>query len=302
MLENILIKKTLKLNKAKFTPWLFVLPGTTFILLFVYTPIIQNFYYSLFKMNSYNPNVIFIGFKNYIDILHDPIFYTAIKNNTWYAIISVICQVGFGLVLAIILESKFATILNKFFRTIYFLPSLISITAVGLIWYFVYNPNLGMLSALIRNIYSSDFDFAWLGSPKTAIFAIIAMSQWHHTGYIMMLLIVAIQKIPEELYEVAKIEGASEFQKAIYITIPQIKEMLLLTCIITVVGAFKLFTEVFITTRGGPYDSSQVLGTFMYRHAFFFDEMGYAAAVATVIFIITFSLSLLQIKLLKSGR
>jgi len=297
-----LVKKVSKLNKTNIAPWLFVLPGIMFILIFVYIPIIQNFYYSLFRMNSYSPDVTFIGFKNYIDMFSDPIFYTAIKNNSWYAIISVICQVGFGAILAIILESKFATTLNKYFRTIYFLPSVISITAVGLMWYFVYNPNLGMLNALIRKISSSDFDFAWLGNPKTAIFSIIAMSQWQYTGYIMVLIIVAIQKIPEVLYEVAKIEGANEFQKAIYITIPQIKEMLLLVCVITVIGAFKLFTEVFVMTRGGPYDSSQVLGTFMYRHAFFFDELGYAAAVATVIFIITFSLSLLQIKLAKSGK
>lgn len=285
------------MKRGKYTHWLFIIPALLFVLIFVYIPIIQSFYFSLFRMNSYSPETIFVGLRHYRDIFHDPIFYTALKNNTWYAVISVLCQVGIGLVLAIILESKFIGRSRKLFRNIYFLPSVISVTAVGLMWYFIYNPNIGLINSLIRWGGAKDFSFAWLGQPKTAIFAIIAMSQWQYVGYIMMLLIVAIQKIPVELYDAAEIDGAGEVKKALFVTIPQVKEMLLVTSVITVIGSFKLFTEVFVTTRGGPYDTTQVLGTYMYRHAFFFDAMGYASAVAIIIFVITFVASLLQIKL-----
>jgi raffinose/stachyose/melibiose transport system permease protein len=249
-------------------------------------------------MNSYSATMRFIGLKNYFSIFQDEGFYVAIKNNCWYAFISIICQVGFGLVIAILIESKYLTSWSKtFFRTIYFLPSVIAITAVGLAFYFIYNPTLGLINSLIELFTKNEFEFAWLANPKTAIFAVIAMSQWQWTGYIAMLLIVAIQRIPVELYESAEIDGANFWQRALYITIPQIREMILLTSVITIIGAFQLFSEVFVTTRGGPYGSTHVLGTYMYETAFFHDKMGYAAAIAAIIFVITFSTSIIQIKL-----
>ncbi|MFO7815218.1 MAG: sugar ABC transporter permease [Halanaerobiales bacterium] len=253
-------------------------------------------------MNSYSPGQKFIGLDNFKDIFQNEIFYTAIVNNTWYAVISLIFQVGLGLILAIILESKLLGKERKFFRTIYFIPSVIAIAAVGLMFYYIYNPNMGLLNAVINLFTEGNFNYSWLGNPNTAIFSVIAMSQWQFTGYIMILLIVAIQKIPQELYEVAEIDGASSFQKAIYVTIPQIKEMITVTTVITVIGAFKLFTEIFVTTRGGPYDTTQVLGTFMYKTAFFYDKMGYAAAIAVIIFFITFTASIIQIKLVNRGE
>lgn len=287
--------------KKKITPYLFIIPALIFIFIFVYIPIIENFYFSFFRMNSYTTGRTYLGLDNYRSIFQDKLFYTAIINNTWYAIISLIFQVGLGLVLALVLESKLLGKERKFFRTIYFLPSVIAIAAVGLMFYYIYNPNLGLLNAVISLFTESEFKYAWLGRPNTAIFAVIAMSQWQFTGYIMILLIVSIQKIPEELYEVAEIDGASFFQKAIYVTIPQIKQMILVTCVITVIGSFKLFTEIFVTTRGGPYDTTQVLGTLMYKTAFFYDKMGYAAAIAVIIFIITFTTSIIQIRLANRG-
>lgn len=288
--------------KNKYAPYLFVIPALVFILIFVYIPIVQNFYFSFFRMNSYSPGQKFIGLDNFKDIFQNEIFYTAIVNNTWYAVISLIFQVGLGLILAIILESKLLGKERKFFRTIYFIPSVIAIAAVGLMFYYIYNPNMGLLNAVINLFTEGNFNYSWLGNPNTAIFSVIAMSQWQFTGYIMILLIVAIQKIPQELYEVAEIDGASSFQKAIYVTIPQIKEMITVTTVITVIGAFKLFTEIFVTTRGGPYDTTQVLGTFMYKTAFFYDKMGYAAAIAVIIFFITFTASIIQIKLVNRGE
>lgn len=286
------------MRKKNKTYLLYILPALLFIIIFVYVPIFQNFYFSLFNMNSYTDKWTFVGLSHYLNIVKDPIFYTALKNNTLYAVFSLIFQVGFGLFLAILLDSKFVgKKLKVLFRNIYFLPSLISITAVALMFYFIYNPNIGMLNGFLDMLGLGQWKTAWLANPNTAIYSVIAMSQWQYTGYIMVLLLVAIQKIPKDLYEAAEIDGASEIQKAFYITIPGVKGMLVATSIITVIGSFKLFTEVYVTTGGGPYNTTQVLGTYMYRSAFLFDEMGYGSAVAVIIFIITFTTSLLQIKL-----
>ena len=282
--------------------WLYILPAILLIGTFVYVPIIQNFYFSLFKMNSYTDEKIFVGLSHYVRIFKDDVFYTSLKNNITYAVISVICQVGLGTMLAMLIESKLTGRLRNFYRNVLFMPSLISVTAVGLLWYFIYNPNVGMLNAVLTKIGLENLTHAWLSEPNVAIYSIIAMSQWQYTGYIMVLILVAIQKIPAELFEAAEIDGASGIQKSLFVTIPNIKEMLLVTSVITVIGAFKLFTEIYVMTMGGPYNTTQVLGTYLYQSAFMFDEMGYASAIAVIIFVITFSASIIQIRMAKSGK
>ncbi len=282
--------------------WLYILPAILLIGTFVYVPIIQNFYFSLFKMNSYTDEKIFVGLSHYVRIFKDDVFYTSLKNNITYALISVICQVGLGTVLAILIESKLTGRLRNFYRNVLFMPSLISVTAVGLLWYFIYNPNVGMLNALLTKIGLENLTHAWLAEPNVAIYSIIAMSQWQYTGYIMVLILVAIQKIPQELFEAAEIDGANGIQKSLFVIIPNIKEMLLVTSVITVIGAFKLFTEIYVMTMGGPYNTTQVLGTYLYQSAFMFDEMGYASAIAVIIFTITFTASIIQIRMAKSGK
>lgn len=289
-----------KMKERKIAPYIYIFPALLLIIIFVYIPIIQNLWFSFFKMSPYSSVKTFIGFSNYKKIFADEIFYTALRNNTLYAVISLIFQVGVGLSLAMLLESKFVTPkLRIFFRSIYFMPSVISITVVALVFQFVYNPDIGILNSFLRVVGLEKYSHAWLGESKTAIFSIIAMSQWQYVGYIMMLFIVAIQKIPEDIYEAADIDGASGLQKALFITIPQVKEMTLVTSVITVIGAFKVFSEVYVMTLGGPGTSSQVLSTYLYRSAFINDEMGYASAIGVIIFIITIVLSIIQIKMSK---
>lgn len=290
------------MNTGRKNYWLYILPTILLIGMFVYVPILQNFYYSLFKMNSYTDAKIFVGLSHYVRIFKDDIFYTSLKNNVLYAIISVICQVGIGTILAILLESKLTGRLRSFYRNVLFMPSLVSVTAIGLLWYFIYNPNVGMLNAVLTKIGLENLTHAWLAEPDIAIYSVIAMSQWQYTGYIMVLIIVAIQKIPTEMFEAAEIDGANGIQKSLFVIIPNIKEMLLVTSVITVIGSFKLFTEIYVMTMGGPYNSTQVLGTYLYQSAFMFDEMGYASAIAVIIFVITFGASIFQIRLGKSGK
>lgn len=278
---------------------LFMLPALAFVILFIYYPIIQNFIYSLFRWSSFSEGKVFVGLDYYKRLFADPIFYIALKNNALYAIISIVFQVGIGMILAAVLEEKIMRRYQTFFRTVYFIPSVISITVVGLLFQLVYNPNIGLLNAFLKIIGFESLAYDWLGQSSTAMFAIIATSQWQYIGYIMLLFLVAIQKIPEELYESAMIDGASAFQKFIHVTVPQIKETILVSSIITVIGAFKVFDEVYVMTAGGPGRSTEVLASYLYRTGFRNDEMGYAATIATLIFLITFVVTLIQLKVSK---
>ncbi|MGM0923403.1 MAG: carbohydrate ABC transporter permease [Bacillota bacterium] len=284
------------------TAILYILPALLIILFMIFLPIVLNLYNSLFRWNSFEVGRTFVGFEYYSRLFKDPIFYTALKNNSLYAIISLICQVGGGIIIAAILEDKLIRRFQPFFRTVFFIPSVISIAVVGLLWQLLYNPEVGLVNGVLNAIGQSQWAHSWLGETKTAIYAVVAVSQWQYTGYMTMLFLIAMQKIPQQYYEAAMIDGASKTKTFFHITLPQIKEMILVGTVITVIGAYKVFDEVYVMTFGGPGRSTEVLGTMLYRAAFRNDEMGYASAIGTIIFVITLILSLLQMKLGKSGQ
>lgn len=165
---------------------------------------------------------------------------------------------------------------------------------------FIYEPNVGMMNNLLKTLGAPTFGF--LGDSKMAIYCIIAMSQWQFTGYITLLMTVAFQNVPQEYIEAAAIDGAGPLKRALMILVPLAKEQLLVCTIITIIGAFKLYTEVYATTAGGPGNSSQVLGLFLYQQAFLHDDLGMAAVTGVVIFVITVSLSIIQIRMTNSGK
>ncbi|AOY04831.1 carbohydrate ABC transporter permease [Bacillus subtilis] len=288
-------------NQNKIIPYLFLVPALVF-LLFVYIPIFENVFLSLFQWSSFSPEKTFIGLKNYVKLFHDPVFYQALTNNVLYAVISIVCQVFGGLILAAVLEDKLVRKWSPFFRTVFFLPVVISMTVIALLFDFIYNPETGLLNQLLQAIGLDQLTRAWLGDDSTAMLSVIFVSQWQSVGYIAMLYIVSIQKIPDELYEAARLDGAGKIQQFFHITVPQTKEMSFVAVVMTLTGAFTVFNEPYILTGGGPGNASEVLSTFLYKSAFTKDMMGYASAIATVVLIITLALSLMQMKFFKTGK
>lgn len=289
-------------KKFKFTPYLYILPGLLLVVGFVYIPIIVNCVYSFFRLSSYSSSMKFVGFENFRRLFTNEVFPIMIRNNIYYCVISLIVQVGFGTILALLLESKLTGKARNIYRNIYFLPSLISLTAVGLMFNFIYSPQVGLFNTLLNNAGLQQFQQTWLGDKTLAIFCIIAMSQWQFTGYITLLMVVAFQNVSDDFLEAAVIDGAGPIRRALSISIPLAKEQLLVCSIITIIGAFKLFTEVYSTTGGGPGNNSQVLGLFLYQNAFLHDDMGMAAATGVLIFSITVLASIIQLKVTKSGK
>jgi raffinose/stachyose/melibiose transport system permease protein len=282
--------------------WAWVAPGLVLLAVFVYYPVVDNVRLSFFSWSTFSPSPVFVGLDNYRTAADDPVFWRALLNNVYYAVVSLVFQVFLALVLAALLEEAVGKRLRGVLRTIYFIPAAISITVAGILFSFIYNPQIGLLNRFLGAIGLDSWKHAWLGEQSTAIWSIIAMSQWQSIGYTAILFVVAIQRIPRELFEAARIDGAGAVRSFFTITIPMVREMTTLLVILTISGAFLVFNEVMVMTAGGPDNSSQVLNTLLYQSAFSRDNNGYAATIATVIFVITFAVAAVQIAVSRRRR
>lgn len=274
---------------------LWVLPALVVLAVFVYLPLAQNLGFSTQEWDIYSGATEFVGLENYEKLVGDPVFWTALGNNVLYAVLSIVFQVAGALVLAALIESLRSLRWRKTLRAIYFVPAAISLTVAGLLFYFIYEPNLGLLNHLLEAIGLGALTQPWLGQESTAMVAVIAMSQWQGFGYSTLLFAVAIQRIPAELYEAAALDGIGTVRRFFHITVPLVREMTGLMIIVTISGAFQVFNEVMVMTSGGPNNSTQVLATWLYRSGFVRNDFGYAAAIATVIFVVTLLIALAQL-------
>ncbi|GGP03161.1 sugar ABC transporter permease [Nonomuraea glycinis] len=279
-----------------------VVPALALVGVFVYLPLVQNFGFSTLEWDIYSGSQEYIGFDNYAKLLDDPVFWSSLGNNLLYAVISIAFQVFGALLLAALIESIRGEGWRRSLRVIYFIPSAISLTVAGLLFYFLYEPNLGPINHLLEAAGLGQFAAAWLGQEGTAMPAIIAMSQWQGFGYSTLLFAVAIQRIPSEIYGAAAIDGVGPVGRFVHVTVPLVREMTGLMAIVTVSGSFQVFNEVMVMTGGGPNNSTQVLGTWLYRSGFVRNDFGYAAAIATVLFVITLGVAMAQLWVTRRRR
>ncbi|MBB5785163.1 sugar ABC transporter permease [Nonomuraea jabiensis] len=279
-----------------------VLPALVLVGVFVYLPLVQNLQFSTLKWDIYSGSQEYVGLDNYAKLVDDPVFWSSLGNNALYAVVSIVFQVFGALLLAALIESIGSERWRRGLRAVYFIPSAISLTVAGLLFYFVYEPNLGPLNHALKAVGLGQFAQAWLGQESTAMSAIIAMSQWQGFGYSTLLFAVAIQRIPSEIYGAAAIDGVGPIRRFVHVTVPLVREMTGLMAIVTISGAFQVFNEVMVMTAGGPNNSTQVLGTWLYRSGFVRNNFGYAAAVATVLFVITLGIAVAQLWVTRRRR
>lgn len=292
----------MKASSRSVSNWLYVLPALALIGLFVYYPLAANVFYSFHSFRAGGGDIQAVGWDNIARLFKDPIIRTALLNNVAYAVVSVICQVFGGLVLAAWLTHLLGKRMSAFLRSVYFMPAVISITVIALMFTFIYSSRGGLLNEFLGVVGLESVQTAWLANVGTAMAAVIAVSQWQSIGYVCMLYVVTLQQIPAEFYEAASLDGAGRIRQFFSITVPQAKEMIFVAMILTVSGAFTVFNEPFILTGGGPGNTTQVLATYMYNQGFFQNQMGYASAIATLIFVITLLLSLVQMLSFKTGK
>jgi raffinose/stachyose/melibiose transport system permease protein len=275
---------------------LFLGPAVMAVAVFLYFPIFLNFFNSLSQYSAFGQKKTFIGLANYRNLFADPVFGIAVRNNVIFMTVSLVFQIGFSLILAAMLENRFLRRLQPFFRTVYFIPSLLMVTVTGIMFQIIYNPLIGLINPLLGilkvNIQNADL----LGNEKSAIWAVVAVSQWQYVGYTAMLFLVSMQNVSADLYEAAEIDGAGPVRQFFFITLPQIKEMIIVNTLITITGSVKVFDEVFVMTSGGPGRSTETLASMLYRAGFRHNQMGYASAIAFFVFLITTILAALQLR------
>jgi len=272
-----------------------VLVLSTFILL----PTILAGYYSFTSFNMVTEPT-FIGWSNYIRLFKDPIFIAALCNTTIYMVACVILQVSIGLGLGMVVTRTWLKG-KVLFRTIYFLPVVLSMVAVAIIWQWVFDARVGLL-----NMALDVFGVAaqpWLKSSSQALLAIIIISVWKFTGYNVVIFTAAIQNLPIEYYEAAAVDGSNGWTDFWYITLPLIKPSILFTTITSAIGSFQAFDAVYVITQGtgGPNFSTMTLLVYLYKHAFDNMKFGYGSAVSIVMFVILIILTLIQLRIGESS-
>ncbi|MEO7221354.1 MAG: sugar ABC transporter permease [Devosia sp.] len=274
---------------------LMLAPALLLCSVFIFAPSILTIIGSFYTFGLTSQNWVWAGLDNYTHAATDPIFWIALRNNVIIVLGSIVLQVGIGTILAAILDRGLPRG-STFFRTIIFMPMVVSAVAVALIWLIILDPNIGILNAIVKGMGLTPPSRGWLGDPNVSIWMVLVVAAWQYTGFMMVLVLAGLQGIPKEHYEAAAIDGAIGLRAFWHITLPSIRNVLLVAVLITTIGGFKVFDFIFVLTQGGPANATQVLGTYIYLQAFNLTNMGYANAIAVVLLAIAVMLGWLQLK------
>ena len=273
----------------------FLLPALILFLLFVIYPIFRSLYFSLFDWNGLGPAVDYVGLQNFKNILSDQVFLKALRNVFLIIIFSVGIQLPLALALAVMVGRGLPG--RGLFRTIFFMPYVLSEVNVAIMWMLLYNPDpdRGLLNAIVVGLGGEPI--GWLSDPKIVLFSIFIAITWKYFGFHMLLYLAGLQNIPIELEEAARIDGASNFQNFFYITLPLLGSTIRTSVYLSVLGVIQQFIPFWVMTKGGPVNSSEMLATYMYRFSFVRFQLGYGSAVAIYMFLICVAFSLIYQRL-----
>ena len=287
-------------GETRWKGWLYLLPTLLVYLVFTFLPILETIRTSFYQWDGFSQNRVWIGIANYVEVFSDPKFLNALRNNLVFVIFYSIIPILIGLFLASLLSRRpipgFA-----FFRTALFLPQVISMVVVGVIWRWMFNPTFGPINTLLRLVGLNKFAISWLGDFTWALPAVGSIGTWVQYGFCMVLFLAGMQHIQDEYYEAASLDGAGAFQQFIHITVPGLRAEIAVALVTTIIAALRVFDLVYTTTRGGPGESTMVTGFLIYRAAFTTNRIGYAAAIATVLTVIILAISLVIRRFQRTG-
>jgi len=279
-------------KKSDITSFIFVLPAVLMFAIFTIYPFIKTFQLSAYEWDGISPVMKFIGFKNYVNVIYDSLFWRSMLNAGFITLLALTFQNLLALILAIIIDRgiKF----EKFFRTVYFIPPILSGVVVGLVWKWIYDGNYGILNTILRLIGLGKYATSWLSNPRTALLSVAIVHMWKGFGWGFVILLAGLQTIPRELYEAASIDGADTFKQFWYVTVPLMIPIFFVVSILTILGTMQIFDLIYSMTRGGPAGATEVPISYIYRYMAN-NELGYATAMAVVFGLVLFSLSIIQI-------
>lgn len=273
--------------KASTAGWVFAGPALTVIGLFFGLPVLAALALSLTDFDIYAladiGNLRFVGFDNYLNLLQNPLFWRALGNTLYFVVVGVPLSIAVSLGAALLLHSKLGY-LKPFFRTAYFAPVVTTVVAVAVIWRYLFHTRYGLVNWALSGLGIDPID--WLGDPTWAMPTIILFAVWKNFGYNMIIFLAGLQAIPEDLYEAARIDGASPWRQFRHVTLPMLGPVLVLVGILTLAGYFQLFAEPYVITQGGPLQSTVSVLYLMYEEGFKWWNLGNASAVAFLLFVL----------------
>ena len=283
--------------------WLFVSPALLTIGLFFLLPVVAALLLSFTDFDIYAlrtlENARIVGLDNYIALLRDPLFWTALRNTLYFVLVGGPLSVAVSLGAALLVSARLVRF-KGFFRTVYFAPVVTTLVAVAVVWRYIYHPRSGLLNYALGFLGIGPID--WLGDPAWAMPSIILLAVWKNFGYNMVIFIAGLQAIPDYLYEAAELDGAGPWQRFRHVTLPALAPTFLFVALLTMIGYFQLFAEPYVMTQGGPLHATYSVVLFMYEQGFRWWNMGFAAAIAFVLFLIILAATLLQLRLQPRGE
>ena len=276
----------------------FALPALALIAAFFVLPVAAGLALSLSDFDIYalgNLDYLrLVGLDNYARLVQDPLFWRALLNTFYFVLVGGPLSVSVSLGAALLINARLVRY-KALFRVVYFLPVMTALVAVAVVWRYIYHPRYGLLNYALGLVGIAPID--WLGDPLLAMPALILMAVWKNFGYNMIIFIAGLQSIPEQIYDSARIDGANRFQQLRYVTLPLLAPTFLFVGLLTMIGSFQLFAEPYVMTQGGPSNSTLSVVLLMYEHGFRWWNLGYAAAIAFLLFAIMLAGTVLQLRL-----
>jgi ABC-type sugar transport system permease subunit len=271
----------------------FMAPSLIVLALFVFWPIVQIFWLSLHNYSLVQAVNPFIGLDNFRDLLSDSRFWNSFRDSIYYTIGAVPVTTGLALAVALGLNERLRG--TNVLRSAYFLPALSSLAVMGLVWQYLLNPDIGTVSYWLHAMGLPQVDF--LDSTTLALPSVTFVGIWKNLGFDVVLFVAGLQAVPEMYYEAAKIDGAGRWQRFWHVTLPTLRPTTLFVVVTSVIGSFQVFDQVYVMTRGGPLFHTETLVTYMYHQGFEIFHLGYASAIAVVLFVFVLLISMFQLRL-----
>lgn len=282
------------MHYRRITPYLFIGPMITGLLLFRIGPIIIAFVMSFTRWNI-RTDPIFLGLANYQELFTSETFWQVLGNTVLFAVLYVPGVMLLSLVLAVLVNQQLRGI--AFFRGLFFMPYITSMVAVAMVWNWIFSTRFGLLNNLLRNVFGVTNVPAWLADSQTALLVLIIVTIWKTSGFQMMVFLAGLQGIPSSIYEAARIDGAGRWQIFRRITLPLVSPVTFFVLILSIIEAFKTFEVTFAMTEGGPLNASTTLSYFVYQNAFIYNRMGYASSLAYVLMALVGAITLVNFRM-----
>jgi ABC-type sugar transport system permease subunit len=279
------------------TAYLFVGPAVLVLGAFLVYPAIFSFLLSFYEWNGFTPQWgDFVGLSNYLELVRDPIFWKAAINSILFVVVRTPLEVVIAFGLALLLNQNIRG--RSFLRTIFFVPVVMSLIVVTILFQRILEGNAGLLNTFLRNVGLDAFTRTWLGDQATALPVVIMVSVWKNVGFSLVILLAGLQGLPQEVLEAARCDGADRRQLTLKVVVPLMKPIIAIATVLSIIGGLKVFDLVYIMTRGGPNYATEVFATMLYRHAFDLNEMGVASALAVIMVLVIMGTSRIQTLLL----